>query len=70
MERYRKEVSRQMRVMDAHLESEIFAGAEYSVADMAIYPWWGMLRPHFEEDRPACLAGAFRLQSKLPSIAA
>jgi GST-like protein len=54
IERYRKELSRQMRVMDEHLSSHAyFAGGEYSIADMAIFPWWDMLRPHFVEERPA-----------------
>lgn len=54
IERYRKELSRQLRVMDEHLSSHAyFAGGEYSIADMAIFPWWDMLRPHFVEERPA-----------------
>jgi GST-like protein len=54
IERYRKELSRQMRVMDEHLERQkFFAGGDYSIADIAIYPWWEMLRSHFEEARPA-----------------
>ncbi|MDZ7588256.1 MAG: glutathione-dependent disulfide-bond oxidoreductase [Parasphingorhabdus sp.] len=40
--RYAMEVKRQMDVLDKHLaENEYFAGSEYSIADMAIYPWYG-----------------------------
>lgn len=40
--RYAMEAKRQMDVLDRHLEShEYFAGDEYSIADMAIFPWYG-----------------------------
>lgn len=39
-ERYTNEASRIYRVMDRRLaEAESFAGGEYTIADMAIYPW-------------------------------
>src|SRR3954468_7502774 len=39
-ERYGNEAKRLYGVMDRHLEKETyFAGGEYSIADMAIYPW-------------------------------
>ena len=42
--RYAMEVKRQLDVLDRRLaESEFIAGAEYSVADMAIWPWYGVL---------------------------
>ncbi len=42
--RYAMEVKRQMDVLDRHLaEHEYFAGDEYSIADIAIYPWYGAL---------------------------
>jgi GSH-dependent disulfide-bond oxidoreductase len=42
--RYAMEVKRQMDVLDRHLaENEYFAGDDYSIADMAIYPWYGGL---------------------------
>ncbi|MFC4291421.1 glutathione-dependent disulfide-bond oxidoreductase [Sphingorhabdus arenilitoris] len=42
--RYAMEVKRQMDVLDRHLaENEYFAGDEYSIADMAIYPWYGAM---------------------------
>ncbi len=38
------EVKRQLDVLDRHLaDSEFFAGATYSIADMAIWPWYGAL---------------------------
>jgi len=42
--RFAMEVKRQMDVLDRHLaENEYFAGDEYSIADMAIWPWYGRL---------------------------
>jgi GST-like protein len=39
-ERYGNEAKRLYGVMDKHLEkNDYFAGTEYSIADMAIYPW-------------------------------
>src|SRR5690606_32463660 len=39
-ERYRKEAERLLGVLDKRLEGRDFiAGAEYSIADMACYPW-------------------------------
>jgi GST-like protein len=40
--RYAMEVKRQLHVLDTHLAtSEYMAGAEYTIADMAIWPWYG-----------------------------
>lgn len=42
--RYAMEVKRQLDVLDHHLGKNAFmAGAEYSIADMAIWPWYGGL---------------------------
>ena len=42
--RYAMEVKRQMDVLDRRLaESEYVAGADYTIADMAIWPWYGAL---------------------------
>jgi GSH-dependent disulfide-bond oxidoreductase len=38
-ERYGNEAKRLYGVMDRHLEKREFFAAEYSIADMAIYPW-------------------------------
>jgi GST-like protein len=39
IERYVNETSRLYRVLNGHLEHHEFVGSEYSIADMAIYPW-------------------------------
>ncbi|WP_088181769.1 glutathione-dependent disulfide-bond oxidoreductase [Sphingobium sp. Z007] len=42
--RYTMEVKRQLDVLDRQLaEHEYIAGAEYSIADIAIWPWYGGL---------------------------
>ena len=42
--RYSMEVKRQMDVLDRHLgEAEYLGGSEYSIADMATWPWYGAL---------------------------
>jgi GST-like protein len=44
IDRYAMEVKRQMDVLDKRLaESPYVAGDEYSIADMAIWPWYGSL---------------------------
>ncbi len=42
--RYAMEVKRQLDVLDRHLaDNEFVAGREYTIADMAIWPWYGGL---------------------------
>src|SRR3546814_7667224 len=42
--RYAMEVKRQLDVLDRRLaDNEYVAGADYTVADMAIWPWYGLL---------------------------
>ncbi|MFZ5736054.1 MAG: glutathione-dependent disulfide-bond oxidoreductase [Pseudomonadota bacterium] len=42
--RFAMEVKRQMDVLDRRLaETEYLAGAEYSIADIAVWPWYGGL---------------------------
>ena len=42
IDRYAMEVKRQYDVLDRHLaEHRFMAGDEYSIADMAIFPWYG-----------------------------
>jgi len=42
--RYAMETKRQLDVINVHLaENEYMAGDEYTIADMAIWPWYGVL---------------------------
>ncbi|MSO76330.1 MAG: glutathione-dependent disulfide-bond oxidoreductase [Alphaproteobacteria bacterium] len=44
IDRFAMETKRQLDVLDRHLaENEYMAGDEYSIADMAIWPWYGAL---------------------------
>ena len=44
IDRFTMETKRQLDVLDRRLgESEFIAGTEYSIADMAIWPWYGGL---------------------------
>ena len=44
IDRYAMEVKRQMDVLDRRLaDNEYLAGSEYTIADMAIWPWYGAL---------------------------
>jgi GST-like protein len=39
LERYQNEARRLLGVMDRHLSSHDYCAAEYSIADIALYPW-------------------------------
>jgi GSH-dependent disulfide-bond oxidoreductase len=44
IDRYAMEVKRQLDVLDRRLaQSEYLGGAEYSIADIAVFPWYGGL---------------------------
>ena len=44
IDRFTMEVKRQLDVLDRHLaDNEYMAGSDYSIADMAIMPWYGAL---------------------------
>ena len=44
IDRYAMETKRQLDVLDQHLaKNEYVAGKEYSIADMAIWPWYGAM---------------------------
>ena len=49
--RYAMEVKRQLDVLDRQLaDNEFVAGAEYTIADMAIWPWYGGLVKGWQYD--------------------
>jgi GST-like protein len=44
IDRYAMETKRQLHLLDAHLaNSEYMAGDEYTIADIAIWPWYGAI---------------------------
>lgn len=44
IDRYAMEVKRQLDVLDRHLaENQYMAGDDYTIADMSIWPWYGLL---------------------------
>ncbi len=44
IDRYAMEVKRQLDVLDQHLaHNEYLAGSDYTIADMAVWPWYGTL---------------------------
>jgi GST-like protein len=44
IDRYAMEVKRQLDVLDRRLaEAEYLAGSDYTIADMAVWPWYGAL---------------------------
>lgn len=44
IDRFAMETKRQLDVLDRHLaDNEYMAGGEYSIADIAIFPWYGAL---------------------------
>ena len=44
IDRYTMEVKRQLDLLDKHLaDNEFMVGGEYTIADMAIWPWYGAL---------------------------
>lgn len=44
IDRYAMEVKRQLDVLDRHLAEHAFlAGEQYTIADMAVWPWYGTL---------------------------
>ncbi|MDS7595252.1 glutathione-dependent disulfide-bond oxidoreductase [Agrobacterium tumefaciens] len=44
IDRYAMEVKRQLDVLDRHLaENRYLAGSEYTIADMATWPWYGKI---------------------------
>ena len=71
IDRFAMEVKRQLDVLDRRLaESEYLAGNDYTIADMAIWPWYGALVKGLVYERgrvpaacrttPTCSAGPTR----------
>jgi GST-like protein len=63
IDRYRNEVLRQLRIMDAHLEAHEFFADEYTIADIALLPYAASMAlapsdelPHLARWRRALLA--------------
>ena len=49
LERYANETRRQLGVMNAHLQTrKWFLGEDYTIADMAIFPWVNGMLSHYE----------------------
>ena len=58
IDRYAMEAKRQYDVLDRHLATHRFmAGDDYSVADMAIYPWYGAVAEGAAYDDAATFLG-------------
>lgn len=45
VDRYAKEGARLLSVLDARLKGRVFVADDYSIADMAIYPWVKLMMP-------------------------
>lgn len=46
IERYTNEAKRLYRVMDTHLENKAYFAGDYSIADIAIFPWVNVYEKH------------------------
>ncbi len=58
IDRYAMEVKRQYDVLDRHLaEHRFMAGDDYSIADMAIFPWYGAVAEGAAYDGAATFLG-------------
>lgn len=73
LERYSKEVSRLLGVLDKRLaESPFVAGADYTIADMAIYPWINTLETFYKMghllDGHAKIRAWYDLLSQRPAV--
>ena len=59
IDRFAMEVKRQLDVLDRRLaESEYLAGSDYTIADMAVWPWYGGLAKGWLYGAAEFLAGA------------
>src|SRR5437764_11702879 len=58
IDRFAMEVKRQLDVLDRHLaENEYVAGGDYTIADIAVWPWYGGLAKGVLYGSAAFLAG-------------
>ena len=74
LQRYKDKITQFCAIMDRQLEGVAFLCGEYSIADIALYPWYGVLEdmadvsllnfPHLKKwadtisQRPAAIANA------------
>ena len=57
IDRYAMEVKRQLDVLDQRLaDNQFLAGADYTIADMAVWPWYGALAKGLLYDAAAFLS--------------
>ncbi len=70
VDRYTKEVGRLCGVLDRRLEGRDFVAGEYSIADMALYPWVKLLESYQQKraDFPRVAAWVDRLGAR-PAVA-
>ena len=70
VERYTKEVGRLCGVLDKRLDGRDYVAGEYSIADMALYPWVKLLESYQQKkaDHPRVSAWIDRLAAR-PAVA-
>lgn len=69
-ERYCNESRRQCRVLEGHLANQDFLAGEYSIADMALWPWiraLPLIDIHIDKDYPA-IAKWFNTIAERPAV--
>jgi len=69
--RYGMEVQRQCDVLEKHLrDREYLVGNEYSVADMACFPWLNQLQKGYKHSSGANAASVLGIEEKYPRLIA
>ena len=72
IDRFSMEVKRQLDVLDRQLwDNQFIAGDEYTIADMAIWPWYGngMLNGASYRSKSTRLNSSHVVTSRMPSSA-
>ena len=70
VERYRAEANRLLKVLDNQLDQHTYvAGDDYSIADMAIWPWVDALQRFYKGDKEVGLNELERVKRWLDSVA-